>query len=82
MEDIETLRSFAPPRVSEILGPIKVSVTMIEAGTQHNVVPDTCRYVVDVRTTEAYSNPETVELLQAAVRWSDRLLALRVFMPR
>ncbi len=71
MEDIETLRSFAPPRVSEILGPIKVSVTMIEAGTQHNVVPDTCRYVVDVRTTEAYSNPETVELLQAAVRWSD-----------
>ena len=42
--------------------------TQIEAGTQHNVVPDTCRFVVDVRTTDAYSNEETVGILQAALR--------------
>lgn len=70
MEDIDSLRRFAPERVSELLGPIKVSVTMISAGTQHNVVPDICRWVADVRTTDAYSNEETVELLRKVVRWS------------
>lgn len=71
IDDISSLRSFAPPAVSEILGPIKVSVTMINAGTQHNVVPDKCTYVADVRTTDAYTNEETVELLRKCVRWSD-----------
>lgn len=70
IEDINRLRDFRTDRVSEVLGPIKVSVTVIDAGTQHNVVPDSCRYVVDVRTTDAYTNEETVELLHNAVRWS------------
>ena len=71
IDDITALRNFAPASVSDVLGPIKVSVTMIDAGTQHNVVPDSCRYVVDVRTTDAYSNEETVELLRDAVIWSE-----------
>lgn len=71
IDDITALRNFAPAAVSDVLGPIKVSVTMIDAGTQHNVVPDSCRYVVDVRTTDAYSNEETVELLREAVSWSE-----------
>ena len=70
IDDIERLRGFAPEKVSDVLGPIRVSVTMIEAGTQHNVVPDRCRYVADVRTTDAYTNEETVSLLQQTVRWS------------
>ncbi|MDE6695896.1 MAG: M20/M25/M40 family metallo-hydrolase [Muribaculaceae bacterium] len=70
IEDIERLRNFSPEKTSEILGPIKVSVTMINCGTQHNVVPDKCTYVVDVRTTDAYSNEETVELLRKTVKWS------------
>lgn len=70
MEDIEALRNFTPGKESEILGPIKVSVTMIECGTQHNVVPDKCKFVADVRTTDAYSNEETVELLRECVKWS------------
>ncbi|MDE6400615.1 MAG: M20/M25/M40 family metallo-hydrolase [Muribaculaceae bacterium] len=70
MEDIVSLRNFAPGKVSETLGPIKVSVTVINGGTQHNVVPDKCGYVVDVRTTDAYTNEETVELLRKDVRWS------------
>ncbi len=70
MEDINSLITFSPERVSSILGPIGVNVTMINAGTQHNVVPDRCTYVADVRTTDAYTNTETVELLRQAVKWS------------
>lgn len=70
IEDIDRLRSFSPEKTSEVLGPIKVSITMINAGTQHNVVPDKCTFVVDVRTTDAYTNEETVKLLQDTVKWS------------
>ncbi len=67
MEDIDRLRNYRFGRRSELLGDIRVSVTQIEAGRQHNVVPDLCRFVVDVRTTDAYTNEETVELLRGAV---------------
>lgn len=70
MEDIAALREFSAPRVSDVLGPIKVSVTMINAGSQHNVVPDRCTFTVDVRTTDAYTNEQTVEMLRKSVRWS------------
>lgn len=70
IEDIAALRGFKPEKESKILGPIKVSVTMIQCGTQHNVVPDKCKFVTDVRTTDAYSNEETVELLRDCVKWS------------
>lgn len=69
-EDIEKLRKVKWQKESEILGPVKVSVTMIDAGTQHNVVPDKCHYVVDIRTTEAYSNEETIELMKKTTQWS------------
>lgn len=70
IDDIEALRRFAPSRVSDVLGPISVNVTIINAGTQHNVVPDLCTFVADVRTTDAYSNQETVDLLRETVKWS------------
>ena len=65
--DIERLRNYRFERRSQLLGDINIAVTMISAGTQHNVVPDECRFVVDVRTTDAYTNEETVALLQSAV---------------
>ena len=68
LEDIARLRSFRFERESELLGPVGIAVTQIEAGTQHNVVPDTCRFVADIRTTDAYTNEETVEILRAAIR--------------
>lgn len=71
IEDIDALRNFRAERTSEILGPIKVSVTMMQCGSQHNVVPDTCSFVTDVRTTDAYTNEETVELLRNIVKWSE-----------
>ena len=68
LDDIARLRSFRFDRVSELLGPIGIAVTQIAAGTQHNVVPDSCRFVVDLRTTDAYTNEETVEILRGALR--------------
>lgn len=68
LEDIDRLRNYRFGRRSQLLGDINIAVTQINAGTQHNVVPDECRFVVDVRTTDAYTNEQTVELLRAAVR--------------
>lgn len=67
LDDIGRLRSMKFERQSEILGPISVTVTQISAGKQHNVVPDRCEFVVDVRTTDVYSNEETVRLIREAI---------------
>ena len=70
MEDIDILRNFQFPKTSEVLGPISVNITQINAGWAHNAIPDQCKWVVDVRTTDAYSNQETADMLQAAVKFS------------
>lgn len=67
LDDISQLRGFRFEKESETLGPVRIAITMINAGSQHNVVPDECRWVVDVRTTDAYSNEETVNILRNAV---------------
>ena len=64
MEDIERIRDFKFERCSPLLGDIKMTVTQISAGTQHNVVPDECKFVIDIRTTDAYTNEETVKIVQ------------------
>lgn len=71
IEDIESLKKFRSFKESDTLGNVKVSVTMINAGTQHNVIPDKCSYVIDVRTTDTHSNEEIVELLKNTVKWSE-----------
>ena len=67
IKDIEWFRSYRFPKVSEYLGPVKMSVTMIAAGTQHNVVPDKCSFVVDVRPNGMYSNPDLLGMIKDAV---------------
>lgn len=67
MEDIEWFRTHRFERVSDYLGEVRMSVTQIEAGTQHNVVPDSCRFVVDVRPNGMYSNPELLALIKESV---------------
>lgn len=64
MKDIAWLNAYRFEQESELLGPVKMTTTMIEAGTQHNVVPDTCKFVVDVRTTDAYTNQETLDIIK------------------
>mgnify|MGYP001027878439 FL=1 len=66
IDTIATLKELQLPVISRMLGPVKISVTQINAGTQHNVVPDLCKMVVDVRTTDAYTNVETLELIRNA----------------
>jgi acetylornithine deacetylase len=68
MEDIETIRHFNFEKESAFLGKVKLSVTQIEAGTQHNVVPDVCKFVIDVRSNECYTNEEIYEILQKRVK--------------
>lgn len=58
IEDITWFKSFRFPEESPLLGPVKMTVTIINAGTQHNVIPDTCTFTVDVRSNECYSNED------------------------
>ena len=67
IDDIAVLRDLRFPKVSPTLGPVKISVTQIQAGRQHNVVPEICTFVVDVRTTDAYTNEQIVELIRSAI---------------
>ncbi|RXP60318.1 M20/M25/M40 family metallo-hydrolase [Lutibacter sp. HS1-25] len=68
IEDINWFQTFEFPKVSDTLGKIKMTVTQIEAGSQHNVIPANCKYVVDVRVTDAYSNQEVFEIISANVK--------------
>ena len=64
VKDIQWLNSYQFDKVSERLGPIKMTAAQIQGGVKHNVVPDRCEFVVDVRTTDAYTNEETLEIMR------------------
>lgn len=64
VDDLCWLRSYKFKRISNFLGPTVMNVTVINAGTQHNVVPDTCELVVDVRTNELYTNEEVFDFIR------------------
>ena len=64
MSDIEKIKNLVFDRPSEWLSANKLTVTQIKAGTQHNVVPDICEFVIDVRTNDRYTNKEVFEILQ------------------
>lgn len=65
MKAIEWIRSFTFGKTSPWLGEVTMQVTRIEAGKQHNVVPDSCSFVLDVRTNECYTNEEVLEIIRA-----------------
>jgi acetylornithine deacetylase len=67
LKDIEWFRTYTFPNESETLGPVKMTVTMIHAGTQHNVVPPTCSFTVDIRTTDLYSNQDVLDIISQHV---------------
>lgn len=68
LEDIKKLQSVKFAKVSPTMGDVKLTVTQINAGSQHNVVPDSCTFVVDIRPTDCYTNPEIMEQLQAITK--------------
>ena len=67
LKDIDWFRTYEFSKKSELFGPVKMSVTIIQAGTQHNVVPATCKFTVDVRVTEAYKNEEVLRIIRQHV---------------
>lgn len=73
LDDISRLRSHRFTRVSPEMGPVRLNVTQMEAGLAHNVIPDRCRFVVDIRPNELYSPTEIRDELQAFC--SSRLVA-------
>jgi len=65
LEDINWIKSYEFPKVSETLGKVKMSVTQIDAGKQHNVVPANCHFVVDIRVNDQYTNQAVFEIVDA-----------------
>ena len=63
IRDIEWIRNYEFPKVSELLGKVKMTVTQIEAGHEHNVVPGNCHFTIDVRITEKYNNREVFKYI-------------------
>lgn len=78
MKDIASIHSFAFPKISAFLGPVKMTVTQINAGTQHNVVPDQCSFVIDVRTNELYTNEQVFEILKQQVKADLKVRSFRL----
>ena len=78
IEDIHWFQNFEFPKASEMLGKVKMTVTQINAGIQHNVIPATCNFVVDVRVTDAYSNQEVLEIVQSNVKCEVKARSLRL----
>jgi acetylornithine deacetylase len=68
MKDIPWLSEWQFPKQTELLGPVKQTVTIINAGTQHNVIPDTCTFTVDVRSNECYTNRELFDIISQHVK--------------
>jgi acetylornithine deacetylase len=67
MDDMAWFRTYKFPKKSERMGEVKMTVTMIQCGTQHNVVPAECKFVVDVRPTDVYDNQEIMDIIRAHV---------------
>jgi len=78
IKDIQILENYRFPIESTVLGPVKMTVTQIEAGLQHNVVPDSCRFVVDVRTNEYYSNEEAYKIISGLIQSEVRPRSFRL----
>lgn len=64
VEDIVWCKNYQFEKISPVLGPVKLTVTMVEAGTQHNVIPDTCKFTADIRLNECYTHSEVLTILQ------------------
>ncbi|HKZ38417.1 MAG TPA: M20 family metallo-hydrolase, partial [Chryseolinea sp.] len=78
LPDIEWFKTFKFPKHSNALGEMKMTVTVINAGSQHNVVPAECKFTVDVRVTDAYSLEEALEIIRNHVTCEVSPRSLRI----
>lgn len=68
IEDINWFTTYKFDKISDLLGEVKMTPTIINSGSQHNVVPDSCAFTVDVRTTELYSNTEIFNIIKQNIK--------------
>ena len=68
MIDVQWVQNYQFKKINPVLGPLKATVTMIQSGTQHNVVPDSCKYVIDVRTIPEYTTEQILEIIRDNVK--------------
>ena len=68
LDDLVWLRDYRFRKVSPLLGETKMTVTVVEAGTQHNVIPDSLHFVIDIRTNEYYQNEFVFEFLRKKMK--------------
>ena len=78
IEDISKINAFKFPKISDLLGPVKTTVTVINAGKQHNVIPEICEFSIDCRVNECYTLEEVLETLQKLVKAELKPRSLRL----
>ncbi|MGM5630613.1 M20 family metallo-hydrolase [Apibacter raozihei] len=72
IKTIQWFQNFAFEKISEVLGPVKMTITQINAGQQHNLVPEECKLVVDIRVNDCYTNEEVFAIIQENIA-SDKI---------
>lgn len=68
LADLQNILNFKLPKVSDYLGEVKITLSGIHSGVQHNVVPESCLFTLDVRVTDSYSNQEAFDIIQAQMK--------------
>ncbi len=85
LDDLTWIASYAFPKMSPHLGPTTIQATLINAGIQHNIIPDLCTYVIDARVNDCYSNEEVITILRdhlkaeikpRSMRWQSKGIAM------
>jgi acetylornithine deacetylase len=78
MRDIEWFRTYRFPKTSEYSGSVKMSVTMVNSGIQHNIIPEECRFTVDIRVNDRYTNEEIIGIIKKNISSSFKPRSLRL----
>lgn len=78
MVDVQWFQNYQFKKNNPVLGPVKMTVSMIHAGTQHNVVPDICKYTIDVRTIPEYNSDQLLEIISDNVKASIKARSTRL----
>jgi acetylornithine deacetylase len=78
IDDILWFKDYRFPKISTLMGEVKMTVTVIHSGVQHNVVPSKCEFVVDIRPTDCYDNKEIVDIIASHVKCSAKPRSLHL----
>ena len=78
LDDIKWFKDYKFPKVSPVLGPVKMTVSILQSGTQHNVVPDRCKFTVDIRLNECYTHQEVFDTIQENIKSEAKARSMRL----